>query len=181
MWMNKNGRMGWIILGFSGKKLLVNFMWTLLIKIFKVPFLAIWSLVGGARGRFLTLQVNLHVASFWLFRNTCLLNLILTEREVQCSLTAETRANGKVNFSTIYIRPLSYYVMLGGEHYWRRHMRNCMDLTRPWMVETSLMHLLTSLEGWVKCKVKDKCKDKDIRVSWPNDIHIMIWWHGPIW
>ena len=27
-------------------------------KIFKVPFLAIWPLDGGASGRFLTLQVN---------------------------------------------------------------------------------------------------------------------------
>ena len=71
----------------------------------------------------------------------------LTEREVQCSLTAETRANGKVNFPTNNIRPLSYYVMLGGEHFWRRRMQSCTDLTRPWMVETSLMPLLTSLEG----------------------------------
>ena len=71
----------------------------------------------------------------------------LTEREVQCSLTAETRANGKVNFPSINIRPLSYYVMLGGEHYWKMRMRNCTGLTRPWMVGTSLMPLLTSLEG----------------------------------
>ena len=95
----------------------------------KVPFLAIWPLVGGASGWFLTIQVNLHVVSFWIFRNTCILNLILTEREVQCSLTAETRANGKVNFSTISIR--SSCRISGGGHFWRRRMQNCTDLTRP--------------------------------------------------
>ena len=141
------------------------------IKILKVPFLAIWPLVGGASGWFLTIQVNLHVVSFWIFRNTCILNLILTEREVQCSLTAETRANGKVNFSTINIRPLSYYAILGGEHYWRRRMQNCMDLTRPWTVETSLMPLLTSLEGWGGATKWQRQTHKVFGYQCPNDIH----------
>ena len=98
-----------------------------------------------------------------MFRQVSFLTIILTEREVQCSLTAETRANGDVNSLTISIR--SSCRISGGEHFLRRRMQSCTDLTRPWMEETSLMPLLTSLEGWVKCKVKDKCKDKDIRVS----------------
>ena len=74
MWPTRNGRKGETILEFLGKKSVKNFVKTLLIKFFKVPFLAIWPLDGGASGRFLTLQVDFKV-SFQMLRYTFILTL----------------------------------------------------------------------------------------------------------